>query len=138
MNMNTTTVSYNPVFPLIGRILLGLLFVVAGWGKLMAFSGTAGYFAKIGFPAPEVMTVLAIVFELGGGLLLIIGWQARWAAWALILFTVIATFAAHRFWEFEPPQRVAQMNNFLKNFAIIGGLLMVVCFGPGSASVDKR
>ena len=136
--MNPTSGQYNPLLPLIGRILVGLLFVVAGYGKLMAFGGTAGYLAKLGFPAPEVMTVLAIAFELGGGILLIIGWQTRWAAWGLILFTVIATFAAHRFWEFEPPQRVPQMNNFLKNFAIIGGLLMVICFGPGSASVDKR
>ena len=136
--MNTTTLQYNPLLPLIGRILIGVLFVVAGVGKLTAFAGTAGYLAKLGFPAPEAMAVLAIIFELGGGILLIIGWQARWAAWALVLFVVIATFAAHRFWDFEAAQRTMQMTQFLKNFAIIGGLLMVACFGPGSTSLDKR
>jgi putative oxidoreductase len=136
--MNTTTYQYNPMLPLIGRILIGALFVVAGIGKVTGFAGTAGYLAKLGFPASEAMTVLAIAFELGGGLLLIIGWQTRWVAWALILFTVVATFAAHRFWDFEGGQRTMQMTHFLKNFAIVGGLLMFACFGPGSASVDKR
>jgi putative oxidoreductase len=136
--MNTTTVQYNPMLPLIGRILLAALFVVGGIGKITGFAGTAGFLAKLGFPAPEVMTVLAIIFELGGGLLLIIGWQTRWVAWALILFTVIATFAAHRFWDYEAAQRTMQMTQFLKNLSIIGGLLFVVAFGPGSASVDKR
>lgn len=136
--MNTATLQYNPLLPLVARILIGVLFVVAGFSKLTAFAGTAGYLAKLGFPAPEAMAVLAIIFELGGGILLIIGWQARWAAWALILFVVIATFAAHRFWDFEAAQRTMQMNQFLKNLAIVGGLLMFVSFGPGSASVDKR
>ena len=136
--MNTTTYQYNPMLPLIGRILIGALFVVAGFGKVTGFAGFAGYLAKLGFPAPEAMAVLAIIFELGGGILLIIGWQTRWAAWALILFTVVATFAAHRFWDFEAAQRTNQMTQFLKNLAIVGGLLMYACFGPGSASVDKR
>lgn len=137
--MNTTTTQqYNPLLPLVARILMGALFVVAGFGKLTAFSGTAGYLGKIGFPAPEAMAVLAIIFELGGGILLIIGWKARWAAWALVLFTVIATLAAHRFWDFEAAQRTMQMTQFLKNLAVCGGLLMVACFGPGSASLDKR
>jgi putative oxidoreductase len=135
---STTTQQYNPLLPLVARILMGALFVVAGFGKLTAFSGTAGYLAKLGFPAPEAMAVLAIIFELGGGILLIIGWQARWAAWALVLFTLIATFAAHRFWDFEAAQRTMQMTQFLKNLAVTGGLLMVACFGAGSASVDKR
>ena len=136
--MNPTSAQYNPMFPLIGRILLAALFVVAGIGKVTGFAGFAGYLAKLGFPAPEAMAVLAIIFELGGGILLIIGWQTRWVAWALILFTVVATFAAHRFWDFEAAQRTMQQTQFLKNLAIIGGLLMVACFGPGSASVDKR
>jgi len=135
---NTTTLHYNPLLPLVGRILLGALFVVAGYGKLTGFAGFAGYLTKLGFPAPEAMAVLAIIFELGGGILLIIGWQARWAAWALVLFTLVATFAAHRFWDFEAAQRTMQMTQFLKNLAVAGGLLMVACFGPGSASLDKR
>jgi putative oxidoreductase len=127
----------NPVVPLAGRILLAVVFLVAGYGKLTAFAGTSGYLAKLGFPAPDVMTALAIAVELGGALLLVAGWRTRWAAWALILFVAIATFAAHRFWEFDTAQYRNQMNHFLKNLALIGGLLFVSTFGPGRASVDK-
>jgi putative oxidoreductase len=134
-----STVSGNPVVPLIGRILIAALFLVAGVGKIMGFAGTAGYMAKLGFPAPEVMTALAIVVEAGGAILLIIGWKTRWVAWALVIFTVIATLAAHRFWEIpDAAQMMNQRIHFLKNLAIIGGLLFVATFGPGSISVDKR
>jgi len=136
--MNTLT-AQNPTVPLVSRILIGLLFIVAGSRKALGIAATAGYFAKLGFPAPEVMAYLAVLIEVGGGILLIIGWQTRWVSWLLVLFTVIATGMAHRFWEFsDPAQYNAQLNNFLKNVAIIGGLLMFATFGPGSASVDKR
>jgi putative oxidoreductase len=134
-----STVSGNPVVPLIGRILIAALFLVAGVGKIMGFAGTAGYMAKLGFPAPEVMTALALVVEAGGAILLIIGWKTRWVAWALVIFTVIATLAAHRFWEIpDAAQMMDQRIHFLKNLAIMGGLLFVATFGPGSISVDKR
>jgi putative oxidoreductase len=85
------------------------------------------------------MTVLSIVVELGGAILLIIGWKTRWVAWALVIFVVAATFLAHRFWEFsDPGQAMNQRNHFLKNFAIAGGLLILAAFGPGPASADKR
>jgi len=129
--------SNNPIVPLAGRVLLAAIFLVAGYGKLTAFAGTSGYFAKLGFPAADAMTVLAVVVELGGALLLIAGWRTRWAAWGLILFVAIATFAAHRFWEFDASQYRNQMNHFLKNLAIIGGLLFVGAFGPGRMAVDK-
>ena len=129
--------SNTSIVPLVGRILLAAIFLVAGYGKLMAFAGTSGYFAKLGFPAADAMTVLAILVELGGALLLIVGWRTRWAAWALILFVAIATFAAHRFWEFDAAQYRNQMNHFLKNLALIGGLLFVVAYGPGRLSADR-
>jgi len=127
----------NPVVPLAGGILLAVVFLVAGYGKLVAFAGTSGYLAKLGFPAPDLMTALAIAVELGGALLLVAGWRTRGAAWALILFVAVATFAAHRFWEFDASQYRNQMNHFLKNLALIGGLLFVVAFGPGRMAVDK-
>ena len=84
------------------------------------------------------MAVIAIIIEIGGSILLIVGWRARWAAWLLVLFVAIAAFAAHRFWELtDPGQFNNQMNHFLKNLSLIGGLLYVATFGPGSASVDK-
>jgi putative oxidoreductase len=134
-----STVSGNPVVPLIGRILIAALFLVAGIGKAMSFAGTAGYMAKVGFPVPEVMTAIAIVIEAGGAILLILGWKTRWVAWALAIFVVIATLAAHRFWDIQDAaQMVSQRTQFLKNLAIIGGLLFVASFGPGSISVDKH
>ncbi len=123
---------------LIGRILLALIFLVAGWRKLMAVAGTAGYFAKLGFPMPEVMAWVAIVIELGGAILLIVGWQTRGAALLLALFTVIAAFAGHRFWEFDAAQYANQMNHFLKNLAIVGGMIILAATGPGALSVDGR
>jgi putative oxidoreductase len=124
---------------LVGRIAIAVLFLVPGIRKAMAVAGTAGYFAKLGFPMPEVMVWVAVLIEVGGALLLILGWQARRVAWLLILFTVIATLMAHRFWEFsDAAQYAAQMNNFLKNLAVVGGLLYVAAFGPGALSVDGR
>ena len=123
---------------LVGRILLSLVFLVAGYRKLIAVAGSAGYFAKLGFPMPEVMVWVAIAIELGGGILLLLGWKARWAASLLALFTLIAAFAAHRFWEVDPAQYANQMNHFLKNLAIVGGMLFVAAVGPGALSVDGR
>jgi putative oxidoreductase len=136
-NVSATT-SYNPIVPLVGRILVSLVFLVVGIRSMMGFAGTIAYFAKLGFPAPEVMAVIAIIIEISGSILLIVGWRTRWAAWLLALFVVIAAFAAHRFWELtDPGQYVNQLNHFLKNLSIIGGLLYVATFGPGSASIDK-
>jgi putative oxidoreductase len=123
---------------LIGRILLGLLFLVAGIRKIMFYSGSVAYFTKLGFPAPEIMGVLAILIEVGGGALLLLGWQTRRISWLLVLFVAIATVMAHRFWEFDAAQYANQMNHFLKNVAIIGGLLYVAVLGAGGLSLDGR
>ena len=123
---------------LVGRTLLAALFLIPGLRKLMATAATAGYFAKLGMPMPEVMVWVAIVIEVGCALLLILGWHARRAAWLLILFVAIATAMAHRFWEFDAAQYNNQLNHFLKNLAIIGGLLYVAMLGAGGVSVDGR
>ena len=123
---------------LVGRLLLAALFLVFGIRKLMAVAATAGYFAKLGFPAPEVIAWVAIVIEIGGGLLLVLGWHARRAAWLLILFVAIATAMAHRFWEFDAAQYANQMTHFFKNVAVIGGLLYVAMLGSGGLSLDSR
>ena len=128
----------NPtMLTLVGRCLIAALFLVAGCRKALAFAATAGYFAKLGFPAAEAMAGLAIVIEIGGGLALVFGWKARWAALLLAVFTLVATFMAHRFWQFDAAQYGNQLNHFLKNMAIVGGLGFVMAFGPGRASVDK-
>jgi putative oxidoreductase len=132
------TAGYHPAVLLLGRILLAAVFLVAGIRKVMAIAGTVGYFTKLGLPMPEVLVYVAIVIEIGGALLLITGWKSRLAAWLLMIFVLIATFYAHRFWQIsDAAQYGNQLNHFLKNFAIIGGLLFVAACGPGSMSVDK-
>ncbi len=114
----------------VGRVLLALLFVVAGFNKLTGFQGTVQMVAGAGFPAPELMTALAIIFELGGGVMLLLGFHARLAAWMLIAFTAIATVGYHM--DFSQQM---QMIMFLKNLSIIGGLLYVASVGAGSWSL---
>ena len=118
-----------------GRVLLGLLFVVSGFGKVTGFSGTAAYMASKGMPMAEVLLVGAIVVELVGGLMLVAGFKARWAALAIAAFLVPTTLVFH-----NPlgPDAQAQMTQFLKNLSILGGMLYVAAFGPGAWSVDRR
>jgi putative oxidoreductase len=129
--------SNNPLALLIARVLMASVFLVFGARSVLGFAGSVGYFTKLGFPAPEAMVVLAIVIQIVAGILLVIGWKTRWAAWLLVAYVVIATLMAHRYWEYDAAQYVPQMINFFKNAAIIGGLLFVAAFGPGRYSVDK-
>lgn len=136
--MNTTvTAGYNPMLPLLARLLFASLFLVAGIRKILIWEGQVGYFTRLGFPAPELFTVLAILIEIGGAILLIVGWRTRWVAWLLVAFLVIATGMAHRFWEFDAAQQANQLNHFLKNVALIGGMFYLAAFGPGKMSVDR-
>ncbi len=123
---------------LVGRILLALLFLIAGINKLKAPAASAGYFAKLGFPATDVLVWVVIAVEIGAAVMLIVGWKTRWAALALALFTLVATFAAHRFWEFDGAQVANQMNHFFKNLAIVGGMVILAATGPGPLSVDAK
>lgn len=123
---------------LIGRVLLALLFVPAGWSKLMGFAGTAGYFTKIGVPLPEVAVVVAIVVELIVVLLFLVGFKTRLMAIILAVFTVATAFLGHAFWNVPPEMLVAQKTSFFKNLAIAGGFLAFFAFGAGRFSVDKK
>lgn len=135
--MTPYTQSQN-AFALIGRILIALLFVPAGWGKIAGFAGTVGFIASKGVPLPEVCAALAIAVELGLGLLLLVGWQARWAALGLAVFTFVISFIFHNYWAVPEAQVMAQRLNFFKNMAIAGGLFGFAAFGAGGWSVDGR
>jgi putative oxidoreductase len=132
MNPNTQNLA-----ALVGRILLAVIFLISGFGKIPGFQGTAGYIASKGLPMPQVIAALTIVVELGGGILLAIGYKARWAALALGIFTLLAAILFHDFWAADAAQKMNQQINFLKNLAIAGGMLMVFAFGPGRYSVEK-
>lgn len=122
---------------LVGRILIAILFIPAGWGKITGFAGTAGYIASKGLPLPSVATALAIVIELGGGLLLVVGYKTRWAALALLVFILATALVFHPFWSAPPDQAMATSINFWKNVAIMGGVLYVWAFGPGRIAIDR-
>jgi putative oxidoreductase len=123
---------------LAGRILLGLIFVLSGFGKIGGFAGTAAYIATQGLPLPEVVAALTVLIEVVGGLALVVGFRAREAAIVLAVFTLLAGFVFHNFWAVPEAQKMAQQINFLKNLAIAGGMLFVSVFGPGGLSVDAR
>lgn len=127
----------NPL-SLIGRLLLALLFVPAGFGKIAGFAGTVGYISAQGVPLPEVAAAIAIAVELGLGLLLAVGFQTRWAALGIALFTLVITFIFHNFWAVPVEQVMMQKMNFFKNLAIVGGLLSIAAWGAGAWSLDGR
>lgn len=126
------------IAPLIGRILLALIFVVSGFGKFAGLAGTTAYIASKGLPLPQVLAIAAAVVELGGGILLIVGWKARWAALVLFVFTAFAALLFHNFWAVPPEQAQNQMIHFMKNLAIMGGLLYVVAYGGGPLSCECK
>ena len=81
--------------PLAGRILIALIFIIAGFGKITGFEGTVGYIASKGLPLPQLAAIVAIIIELGGGIMLVLGWKTRWAAAAILLFTGVAAVIFH-------------------------------------------
>lgn len=123
--------------PLLGRFLLSIIFIIAGINKITGFEGTMGYMASKGLPMVEVLLILSIIIELGGGLMILLGWQARAGATAIFLFLIPVTLVFHPFWSFEGQEAMHQFHNFFKNLAIMGGLLYIMCFGSVSFSLGK-
>jgi putative oxidoreductase len=129
----------NPVgdaLALIGRLLTAYLFIPSGWGKLMGFSGVAGYIASKGVPLPEVCAAIAVAVELGLGLMLLLGWKTRWVALGMAIFVVVITPIFHNYWAVPQAQVYMQKLNFDKNLVIVGGLLAFAAFGAGRFSLD--
>lgn len=120
-----------PVALLAARVLLGLLFVMAGLGKLGDVAGFAGYMASGGVPA--VLAWPVVLFEILGGLALILGLQTRIVALALGAFCVLSGVLYH----FDPADQM-QMTQFLKNLGLAGGYLALAVTGAGALSVDAR
>jgi len=122
---------------LIARILLAVIFVISGYGKIGGFDGIAAAIASKGVPLPQVAAAITILVELGGGILLVLGWKTRWVALIFFLWLIPTTVLFHDFWASPPDQYEAQHINFMKNLAIMGGMLMVYAFGPGRLSIDR-
>ena len=121
-----------------GRVLLALMFVLAGFQKFGNLGGTAGYIASGGLPLPMVLAVLVAALEVVGGLALAVGFQARYAALALGVFTLLASVLFHNFWAMPADKAFVQQLMFMKNLAVAGGLFAVAALGAGPVSLDAR
>lgn len=121
------------LLPAFGRLLIAVLFLLSGIGKIAAPAATIGYIGSAHLPFPEAAYGVSLIVELAGGLLLIVGYRARSAAAILALFTLGAALGFHN--NFSDQN---QMIHFLKNIAIVGGLLQIVAFGAGGFSLDAR
>ena len=130
----------NTTVALIARTLLASIFLISGIRKALSFGFVAGMMAQKGFPASQVFLVATIALEIVGGLMLIANWHARYAALALAAFTLAAGTIFHGFWDSwsaPPPEYNNQLNHFLKNVAIVGGLLLTAAL-PGSEGSEAR
>lgn len=127
----------NPL-SLAGRLLIALLFLPAGIGKLTGFAGTVAYITAAGLPLPTLAAALALSVEIVGSVALIAGFGTRIAALALALFTLTASFFFHNYWALPAAQQVMQQMHFFKNMAVAGGLLTLTAWGAGAWSLDAR
>ncbi|MEZ5715288.1 MAG: DoxX family protein [Paracoccaceae bacterium] len=122
----------------VGRLLLAFIFIMAGAQKITGYSGTQGYMEMMGVPG--ALLPLVILTELGGGIALALGWQARLAALALAGFSLLSGLIFHYLPSLgmEGMEAQTQMIGFMKNVSIAGGMLMVVSLGAGAWSLDNR
>jgi|HubBroStandDraft_6_1064221.scaffolds.fasta_scaffold263791_3 putative oxidoreductase len=129
--------SSDSIVPLVGRFLMSLVFILAGIGKIGAFSMYTGFIAAAHLPLPKVSLAIAIVVELLGGLAILAGLHTRFTAWVVFLYLIPTTIMFHNFWALQGATRIDNMIHFEKNLAIMGGLLILATFGAGAYSVDS-
>ena|SRR5215469_11051077 len=123
---------------LLGRLLLAVLFIPSGYGKLLDLARFGSVLASRGVPMGTAAAPVAAAVEFLGGLVILLGFKTRWAALLMIGFTIVASLISHRYWEFtDAAARTAQYINFWKNMSIIGGFVLLLARGPGRLSVDR-
>jgi putative oxidoreductase len=124
------------IWMLIGRLALAWVFVVFGAGHVVNPAGLAGYLISLKAPAPERLSWVALIMELIIGITFVFGVATRYGAAVGIIFLILSTALAHRYWEYTGPAVAIQQGNFFKNISMLGGMLYVFVFGPGRFSVD--
>lgn len=122
----------NSLAALAGRILIALIFLQSGIEKFVHYTATLGFMKGAGLPFPEVLLVASGVIETLAALALVAGWKTRWAAAALVLWMIPVTWILH-----NPAAGHGAMVHFMKNVAIMGGLLVLWASGPGVWSVRR-
>jgi putative oxidoreductase len=119
---------------LIGRIMIGWIFLQSGWGKLGNIAGVAKTFPQRGLQ--EWMAYISVPAEFFGGLFLILGFATRYTTLVLLFFTVVASFSSHAYWNAPEAQRVSQATNFWKNISMMGGMIVLFVSAAGRFSLD--
>jgi putative oxidoreductase len=127
---------------ILGRFFLALIFLVSAYNKVTNWDRALDFMASHNVPYANVLLPIAVAVEIVGGLLLVLGFRAEWAALALVAFLIPTTYYFHDFWNYSletaDQMRQNQLVLFLKNVAIAGGLLIVAARGPGPGSVDEK
>lgn len=123
---------------LLARFLLSGIFLVSGVSKLLDLSGAAGHLSAQGVSHATLLVLIAALAEIAGGLSLVLGFLTRLGALGLVLYLIPTTYLFHDFWNMAGTERVVQMSTFFKNLAIMGGLGMLIAFGPGRFSLDRK
>jgi putative oxidoreductase len=124
--------------PLAARVLLAHIFILSGLHKIVAFAATQIYMQSAGVPAAKFFLVLAIAIEVLAGAGLLLGWATRASGLLLAAFLVPVTLVFHAFWNFTGVEQQQQLVEFMKNLAIMGGLLAIAAQGAGELSLDAR
>lgn len=135
--MNASIERWRDELILLARILMMVLFVMSGWGKLMHFQGTVGYMTSTGAPLPMVAAAVAVVMEFGVGIALLIGLWTRPLAILMAFFVLGTSFIAHSYWDMQGAMEAANKIQFYKNLSIMGGLFLLAAVGPGRYAVQK-
>ncbi len=133
----SATATQGDALLLVGRILLGGIFVVSGYGKLVGLAAFAASLEKHGVPYAAALAPLGACVEFFGGLAIVLGIEVRNAALVMIAFVIVATLISHRFWELQDAARRAQVTQFSKNVAIIGGFVLLHAAGGGRYAVER-
>lgn len=124
------SLDHNKYALLVGRVALSLVFFLGGLTWLFTLSPPIDFIASKGFPVPALLGWLALIFKLGGGTLVLLGYKTRIGALMLIVFTLVTAFGFHPFWV------AGEYGTFMKELAMIGGLLVLASVGPGALSLD--
>ena len=122
-----------PWVALLGRVMMCAIFLWTGVGKALAPAATMATFSRLGLPLPPAAYAVAVLVELGGGIILLLGWKSRWAALVLAVWCISTALVAH----LHPDDR-NQMIHFMKNVCMAGGFLQIAAFGAGRLSLDRR
>ncbi|MBI3899125.1 MAG: DoxX family protein [Gammaproteobacteria bacterium] len=124
--------------PLVGRILIVLIFLLSGIGKITGFGQMAEMMAGKGLPMATLLLILSIVVEVGGSAMIILGWKARLAALIMLLWMIPVTLVFHPFWTMPEDQAYIQQIMFMKNLSMMGAMIYIMVFGSGPLSLDKK